>query len=273
MDPFCPATKFFQAHHDECKFNMVECRLKCGVTLEARYLKKHMEKECPRRIVACDFCADKMEYDEELEHLNTCPKLPVTCPNGCQTKNIARADRLEMRKHEENGAAAARWSARCGGAASKVTYDMQRQVTNIDAEVQSFKKLYGSQLLWKIDKYGEKLHDAKSGKKTTIYSPPFMTSRYGYKMAMSACPNGDGRALGKFVSVFICLCKGDYDSLNAWPFGHKVTFTMIDQCEDPNARKNIVFTVRPNAIKENQAFLGRPIAERNASFGTQKFCL
>ncbi|XP_014667013.1 PREDICTED: TNF receptor-associated factor 6-B-like [Priapulus caudatus] len=168
--PVARQYKDLQAHHDECKFNMVECRLKCGVTLEGRYLKKHMEKECPRRIIACDFCADKMEYEEELEHLNTCPKLPVTCPNGCQTKNIARADltrhveedcvnagvpckfhsfgcafngkRLEMRKHEEKELQQ-HVGLLCGGlvsantaaaAASKVTYDMQRQVTNIDAE-------------------------------------------------------------------------------------------------------------------------------------------
>ena len=42
--------------------------------------------------------------------------------------------------------------------------------------------------------------------------------------------------------------------------------------QDPAARKNITYTVKPNAIKENRAFLGRPTAERNASFGAQKFC-
>ena len=61
-------------------------------------------------------------------------------------------------------------------------------------KVENLEKLYGSQLIWKIDNYKEKLSEAKSGKKTTIYSPPFLTSRHGYKMAVSLCPYGDGKS-------------------------------------------------------------------------------
>lgn len=56
-------------------------------------------------------------------------------------------------------------------------------------------------------------------------------------------------AQGKYMSIFICICKGEFDALNQWPFGHKVTFSVIDQCEDPAARRNISFTVKPNVIK------------------------
>ncbi len=59
----------------------------------------------------------------------------------------------------------------------------------------SLEKLYGAQLVWKIDSYAEKFEEAKSGKKITIYSPPFLTSRHGYKMALSACLNGDGKGI------------------------------------------------------------------------------
>ena len=38
-----------------------------------------------------------------------------------------------------------------------------------------------------------------------------------------------------------------------------------------NNRRHIVYTVKPNTCKENEPFLGRPITERNASFGAQKF--
>lgn len=91
----------------------------------------------------------------------------------------------------------------------------------------------------------------------------------------------------------------------------RVTFTLIDQCQDTDTRKNITYTVKPNIVNENkvspstfgqvprfllqmwfrvscsrgillfaakktnffslQAFLGRPTAERNASFGATKF--
>ena len=74
------------------------------------------------------------------------------------------------------------------------------------------------------------------------------------------------------MSVFCGILRGDYDALLTWPFGHRVTFSLLDQCQDPAARKNITYTVKPNAIKENRAFLGRPTTDRNASFGAQKFC-
>lgn len=79
-------------------------------------------------------------------------------------------------------------------------------------------------------------------------------------------------ARGKHLSVFVCICKGEYDALLLWPFSHRVTFTLVDQCQDPEARRNVTYSVKPNTCKENKAFLGRPSGERNASFGAQKFC-
>lgn len=117
----------------------------------------------------------------------------------------------------------------------------------------------------------EKFNDCKSGKKPTIFSPPFLTSRNGYKLAMSTALYGDGKAKGKFMSLFLCICKGEYDPLLSWPFGHKITFTLLDQCEDIAARRHITYTIKPNTCKENKPFLGRPTAERNASFGAQRF--
>lgn len=73
------------------------------------------------------------------------------------------------------------------------------------------------------------------------------------------------------MSVFICICRGEYDALLSWPFSHRVTFTLLDQCQDPAGRKNITYSVKPNTCKENRPFLGRPTGDRNASFGAQKF--
>jgi len=78
-------------------------------------------------------------------------------------------------------------------------------------------------------------------------------------------------AKGKYVSLFICICKGEYDALLVWPFSHRVTFTLLDQCEDVDNRRHITYSVKPNICKENKPFLGRPITDRNASFGAQKF--
>ncbi len=73
------------------------------------------------------------------------------------------------------------------------------------------------------------------------------------------------------MSVFLAICKSENDALLQWPFTHSVTFTLVDQCQDPDDRCNISYTIRPNICDENLAFLGRPRLDKNASFGAQKF--
>lgn len=73
------------------------------------------------------------------------------------------------------------------------------------------------------------------------------------------------------MSLFLCICKGEFDPLLSWPFSHKITFTLLDQCEDVANRRDVAYTIKPNTCKENSPFLDRPTGERNASFGAQKF--
>ena len=56
-----------------------------------------------------------------------------------------------------------------------------------------------------------------------------------------------------------------------WPFSHRITFTLLDQCADTQLRRHLISIFKPNPCKENGVFLDRPIANRNASFGYPKF--
>ena len=42
---------------------------------------------------------------------------------------------------------------------------------------------YNGVLVWKLSNFTKKKQDAMSGIQPSIYSPPFFTSRFGYKMA------------------------------------------------------------------------------------------
>ncbi len=75
------------------------------------------------------------------------------------------------------------------------------QLAELTAKTDVIYRSTGTQLIWKIDGYTEKFTEAKSGKKGNLFSPPFMSSRYGYKLALSASLFGDG--------------KGDYCSHSA----------------------------------------------------------
>ena len=59
---------------------------------------------------------------------------------------------------------------------------------------------YNGTLLWKIDGYQRKRQDAIDGVKTALYSHPFYSAQFGYKMCAKIYMNGDGFGKG-------CLTK------------------------------------------------------------------
>lgn len=81
----------------------------------------------------------------------------------------------------------------------------------------------------------------------------------------------DFSARGKFMSVFVSIIRGEYDAILPWPFHHKITLSLLDQCDNPDERKNVNFVIKPNTRLENKCFLARPDKDRNASFGAQNF--
>ncbi|XP_013420704.1 TNF receptor-associated factor 4 [Lingula anatina] len=301
------ALKELVPHQEDCKYKVIPCPKGCGAEFEKRFLDKHRDEDCPKRKIACEFCKSNILFEEEIEHLNLCKRFPIPCPNGCKRKDIPREEvaehmegdcpkqtvpcpfvdcgceyrcnrkKLTAHVNEEptmHLSLVAETIARHKEILDKYKLSMEdhtEKLAGMEKRIEGLEKLYGAQFVWKIDSYQEKLDEAKAGTKRTIFSQPFLTSRNGYKMALSACLFGDGKARGKFMSLFACICKGESDALLSWPFSHRVTFTLMDQCEDPAARRNVTYTVKPNTCKDNKPFLGRPSGDRNASFGAQKF--
>ena len=83
--------------------------------------------------------------------------------------------------------------------------DQTQRLASVESRVYALEKLTGTQLLWKIDKYSERLQAAKMGTTPTVYSPPFVSNKHGYKLMMSANLNGGGK--GQSVSTS-CLTSG-----------------------------------------------------------------
>ena len=57
-------------------------------------------------------------------------------------------------------------------------------------------------LVWKISDFAKRRQNAVTGNETSLYSPCFFTSRYGYKMCARVYLNGDGIGKGTHISVF-----------------------------------------------------------------------
>ena len=82
-----------------CQFEEVKCANKCGEMIQRQYLTSHVETECPRRKVNCQYChvSGEHQFIEGL-HKEECPKLPLPCPNKCEVGSLPREDMEAHRK-------------------------------------------------------------------------------------------------------------------------------------------------------------------------------
>ena len=86
-------------HHGNCLFQIVHCPNDCGASLQRQYLIIHVENECPRRRVNCQYCNGVGEYQFiKGQHKEECLKFPIQCPNKCEIKSICRD---EVEEHRE----------------------------------------------------------------------------------------------------------------------------------------------------------------------------
>ena len=137
--------------------------------------------------------------------------------------------------------------------------------TELELQLQaSLASTHNGAFLWRVPDMRRRIRDAKMGRITSIYSPPFYTGRNGYKMCIRAYLNGDGSGEGTHLSIFFVLMKGEYDPLLQWPFDHKVSLVLVDQ----DQKKHLVQTFKPN-IKSSS--FQRPKSDMNVASGCPEF--
>ncbi|WKX92007.1 hypothetical protein Q1695_010216 [Nippostrongylus brasiliensis] len=126
---------------------------------------------------------------------------------------------------------------------------------------------YGDQCIFRIKNINMTILNARNEANQLLFSQPFETHRYGYKMTLIIAPFGDAGSARQYLSVYVTIVKGDYDDVLRWPFIYPITFI----AHAANSRDNLTKKLVPNPTPENDVFLGRP-KTRNAAFGFQRFC-
>uniref|UniRef100_H2XQ78 TNF receptor-associated factor 3-like n=1 Tax=Ciona intestinalis TaxID=7719 RepID=H2XQ78_CIOIN len=124
---------------------------------------------------------------------------------------------------------------------------------------------YSGSLIWKIRDFSRRKREAVSGRALSLYSQPFYTSRYGYKMCARVYLNGDGMGKGTHMSLFFVVMKGEYDALLTWPFRQKVTLMLLDQGMD---RRHLSDTFRPDPTSSS---FKKPTSDMNIASGCPLF--
>uniref|UniRef100_A0A8D0GZF2 MATH domain-containing protein n=1 Tax=Sphenodon punctatus TaxID=8508 RepID=A0A8D0GZF2_SPHPU len=137
-------------------------------------------------------------------------------------------------------------------------------ISSLGAQLQTLEQTtYDGKFLWKIPVLELKLREAQTGQRAVLHSPPFYTSRYGYKVRLKLFLTGDGAGARTHLSLFLVIMKGEYDFQLKWPFRHKVTFTLLDQANGHH------FSTSFHPV-ESSSFQ-RPVSEANVASGIPQF--
>ena len=123
---------------------------------------------------------------------------------------------------------------------------------------------YDGTMIWKIPQFSQRRADAENGKYTSIFSLPFYTGRYGYKMCLRLYIMGDGIGKGTHLSLFFVVMRGEFDNILQWPFTHKVTFKLINQA----GGRDIVDTFQPDPMSTS---FRKPKSDMNVASGCPRF--
>ena len=129
--------------------------------------------------------------------------------------------------------------------------------------------------IWKITGFQAVHNRAVTGEQEVILSEPFYLSKNGYKLRIKLMPNGgsstdldvNNNAKGRFLSVYIKVIPGEYDSVLPWPFKEKICVALIDQEASQGKRVNI------SRVVNFEAFQGyhRPLSEPENGLGFPDF--
>ena len=81
--------KDIDTHLQQCPYQFISCTNDCGEYVQRKQLQYHLENDCPKRLIECQYCKADVPYQHIKEgHLEICPRYPILCTNeGCGQSN------------------------------------------------------------------------------------------------------------------------------------------------------------------------------------------
>lgn len=169
----------------------------CPWSGDLRALQQHVEKTCKKSFIKCEHCSFQCPHQEFAEHVPVCAEAPEPCPNRCSATAVKRN---HLKRHVEQECV-----LRVVGGDIPQTANQCIQVAPIAATMTSYTEHVGTGKTW--------------------YSPPFYTHKNGYKVHLRVDANRYKRG---YVSVLVCVLKGEYDNKLAWPLYAQVRVALYN---------------------------------------------
>ena len=255
-----------------CRLEEVKCSNECGKMIQRQYLTSHVETECPRRKINCQYCHDTGEHQFiEGQHKKKCPKLPLPCPNKCKVGSVPREDMeahrkecpLEMIQCEYYSVGCEVRMARKDKEEHKKELMEEHlmmtkaqlaialtQINNLQLAMVNLMSSPPNNSKWPIildvkammSQSGIQVcpvtikmskFNTKKKDKIKWYSDPFYAHNKGYKICLRIDAAGDGSGeAGTHLSVYLYLMKGPHDDQLTWPLRGKFAIKLLNQISD-----------------------------------------
>ena len=107
-----------------------------------------------------------------------------------------------------------------------------------------------TKFVWSISQFDLRFRKARAGSsKPCFSSEPFFSEPYGYRMAITMCPNGVDASQNYYLSLFAHLVRSNNDDILPWPFQQTVVFTLIDQQEESSQMNNVEMQMSPKEMR------------------------
>ena len=280
-----------EQHREECQLEVINCSHDCGEKFKRKYMASHLETECPRRKVNCQYCHDTGEHQFiEGQHKEECPKLPLPCPNKCEVGSVPRKDMkahrkecpLEMiqceyysvgcevrmarkdqeeHKKEQMEKHLMMTKAQLAFALTQINNLQLAMVNSMSSPPNNTKwpiildvKAMMSQSGIQVCPVTIKMSKFNTKKRDKVqwYSDPFYTHNKGYKMCFRIDAAGNGDGTGTHLSWFLFLMKGPHDDELTWPLRGKFEIKLLNQISD-SEHHSVIMTYGDRASDNNAA--------------------
>ncbi len=208
----------------ERKYSCAYCRM----VDTYKFITESHDEKCEKKIVDCtnQGCSMRMERGQVESHVReSCDYTEVYCKYasiGCQERRL----RMKIKPHEEDS-----------DIHLKMALDKIVELNMIALKVpikDSSKKVFRSfvsckqnSVTFKLKGYSDKM---KSCSRHCFQ--PFLTSPSGYKICLLVYPIT--KVGGSYMSVFLKVLHGPYDSVLEWPIKVNFTVELLNQLADSN---------------------------------------
>ena len=142
--------------------------------------------------------------------------------------------------------------------------------TNCKITLESVMSFCG-QFVWPVKNFQSICEEIKtlssSGKiERCIFSPHFYSHCYGYKFRLRLYPLGNGKGRNTHMSLFLILCKGEFDEILKFPLSGRLYFTLLSRGGTENLCESYQFNSANRGCE-------KPTTQENAvSLGNPTFC-